>query len=208
MIKKSLFLVVLLCAQVLNVSASPSRSLLILGDSLSAAYGMRQEQGWVSILNQRFNNNNSPYHIINASISGETTAGGLARLPKVLENNAIDYMLIELGGNDGLRGFPTPLIKNNLLQIIQLAKQKNIEVALMEIKIPPNYGPRYNKLFTANYQQLAQEQNIPLVPFFMEDIAVNPNLMLKDGIHPNIDAQPIIADFMETQLTQLLMSKK
>lgn len=168
---------------------------------------MKQEQGWVSLLNQRFVQKNSPYHIINASISGETTAGGLARLPKILTKHSVDYLIIELGGNDGLRGFPIPLIKNNLLQIITLAKQENINIALMQIKIPPNYGPKYNKLFIENYQQLAEQHNIPLLDFFMEDIAINPALMLKDGIHPNIEAQSMIADNMEKQLNQLLLSK-
>ncbi|MGJ8693878.1 MAG: arylesterase [Thalassotalea sp.] len=207
MLKKSLFWVVLLCVNSLQVSATPSTSLVILGDSLSAAYGMKQEQGWVSLLNQRFVQKNSPYHIINASISGETTAGGLARLPKILTKHSVDYLIIELGGNDGLRGFPIPLIKNNLLQIITLAKQENINIALMQIKIPPNYGPKYNKLFIENYQQLAEQHNIPLLDFFMEDIAINPALMLKDGIHPNIEAQSMIADNMEKQLNQLLLSK-
>lgn len=186
------------------VKPEAKRSILVLGDSLSASYGMKQEQGWIHLLNQRVSELESPYHIINASISGETTAGGLARLPKILKNEKIDHLVIELGGNDGLRGFPPKLIKNNLLQIIQLAKDKNIDVALMQIKIPPNYGPKYNQLFVSVFQDLATANNIPLLTFFMEEIAIHPTLMQKDGIHPNVSAQPIIADNMAEQLNNLI----
>lgn len=186
------------------VKPEAKRSILVLGDSLSASYGMKQEQGWIHLLNQRVSELESPYHIINASISGETTAGGLARLPKILKNEKIDHLVIELGGNDGLRGFPPKLIKNNLLQIIQLAKDKNIDVALMQIKIPPNYGPKYNQLFVSVFQDLATANNIPLLTFFMEEIAIHPTLMQKDGIHPNVTAQPIIADNMAEQLNNLI----
>ena len=188
----------------LYVQAEATRSIVVLGDSLSAGYGMKQEQGWIHLLNQRVSELESPYHIINASISGETTAGGLARLPKILEKEKIDHLVIELGGNDGLRGFPPKLIKNNLLQIIQLAKDKNIDIALMQIKIPPNYGPKYNQLFVKVFQDLATANNIPLLTFFMEDIAINPTLMQKDGIHPNVTAQPLIADNMAEQLNNLI----
>lgn len=191
--------------------ADGKKSLLILGDSLSAAYGMTQEQGWVHLLNQRAENfsaeKEAPYHIINASISGEVTAGGLARLPKILATNTFDYLIIELGGNDGLRGFPPQTIKNNLLHIIKLAKEKNINIALMEIKIPPNYGAKYNQLFTDVFKQVAEETEVHLLTFFMEEIAIKPELMQKDGIHPNVAAQNIIANNMAKQIELLIQSE-
>ena len=179
-------------------------SILILGDSLSASFGMKENQGWVYQLNQVLQQQKSPYTLINASISGETTAGGLNRLPRILANKKTDYLLVELGGNDGLRGFPPSLIKNNLLQIIQLAQQKGIKVLLMDIKIPPNYGTRYNKLFNQTFTNVANISDISLLPFFMESIAIQPELMQTDGIHPNIKAQPLIVTFMKQQLDSLI----
>lgn len=179
-------------------------SILILGDSLSASYGMKENQGWVYQLNQALKQHKSPYTLINASISGETTAGALTRLPRILANKKTDYLLVELGGNDGLRGFPPSLIKNNLLQIIQLAQQKGIKVLLMDIKIPPNYGTRYNKLFNQTFTNVANISDISLLPFFMESIAIQPELMQTDGIHPNIKAQPLIVTFMKQQLDSLI----
>lgn len=186
-----------------NHTSKPS-SILILGDSLSASFGMKQNQGWVHQLNQVLEQQNAAYTLQNASISGETTGGGLTRLPRILAEQPIDYLLIELGGNDGLRGFPPKLIKNNLLQIISLAQQKGIKVLLMDIKIPPNYGARYNKLFNQVFAQVAQQSNITLLPFFMESIAIKPELMQADGIHPNITAQPIIVEFMKQQLSTIV----
>lgn len=165
---------------------------------------MKQTQGWVSLLNQELQQENASYTLINASISGETTSGGLTRLPMILAEQNYDYLLIELGGNDGLRGFPPSMIENNLLQIISLAQQKGIKVLLMEIKIPPNYGARYNKLFNELYTEVAKQSEIPLFPFFMEPIAVKPELMQNDGIHPNINAQGIIVKFMKAQFNTLI----
>ncbi|WP_440876833.1 arylesterase [Thalassotalea sp. PLHSN55] len=201
--KNSLFSLFLL----LYFSAlSPSwaaNSILLLGDSVSASYNMKPEQGWVSLLNNQLAEQNANYFIHNASISGETTTGGLARLPNILANETIDYLLIELGGNDGLRGYSPKLIKNNLLQMIKLAQDKNIPVALMQIKITPNYGPRYNQMFEQVFVDVANEAAVPLLPFFVEQVATNSTLMLPDGIHPNAKAQPIIAEFMDKQLQQL-----
>lgn len=180
-------------------------SILLLGDSLSASFGMKENQGWVYQLNQMLHQQKSPYTLINASVSGETTAGGLTRLPRILAKQNIDYLLVELGGNDGLRGFPPSLIKNNLLQIIQLAQQKSIKVLLMDIKIPPNYGTRYNNLFNQTFTNAANISDISLLPFFMESIAIKPELMQLDGIHPNIKAQPLIVTFMKQQLDSLIL---
>lgn len=195
-------MVSLLLSQSFSVLAN-SR-ILLLGDSLSASYGMKQDEGWVYLLNQQLKTNNAGYQIINASISGETTAGGLSRLPGILSKESVDYLLIELGGNDGLRGFPPKLIKNNLLQIIDLAKQKNIKVFLMNVRIPPNYGPRYNKMFGQVFTDVSAKAEVELLPFFLNTIAIHPELMQNDGIHPNIEAQPKIVEVMAKQLATII----
>ena len=176
--------------------------LLILGDSLSAAYGMQQHQGWPALLQKK-----TEWQLINASISGETTSGGLARLPALLTEHQPDVVLIELGGNDGLRGFSVELIQANLNKAIALVKQHNAQPLLMQIRIPPNYGPRYVRQFTAVYPQLADKHDIILWPFFMDGIAINSDLMMADGIHPNVAAQPIISDFMADLLKDLEIKK-
>ena len=181
-----------------------TQTLLLLGDSVSASYRMAENQGWVHLLNNNLKQKNSPYTIINASISGETTSGGLSRLPDLLKRDPIDYLLIELGGNDGLRGFSPNIIKNNLLKMITLAQEKKIKVLLMKIRITPNYGQRYNQMFEQVFIDVALEKNIPLIPFFMEKVIIMPELMQLDGIHPNITAQPRIADIVEKQLEQLI----
>tara|TARA_R110001583_G_scaffold55981_6_gene169670 strand:+ start:88 stop:645 length:558 start_codon:yes stop_codon:yes gene_type:complete len=175
-------------------------TILILGDSLSAGYGMSEEQGWVQLLR-----NEMPQHqIINGSVSGETTAGGLRRLPGLLTSSQPDLVVIELGGNDGLRGFPPSKLKSNLTQIITLSQQHGANVLLTEIMVPPNYGPRYAKSFTQIYHQLADEYSIKLIPFFMQDIAPDKSLMQRDGIHPNEQAQATITQWMLPWITQVL----
>jgi len=216
MIKKSFFRLSILIITSIGLFISYSsqanenhtvepRSILLLGDSLSASFGMKENQGWVYQLNQMLKQEKSPYTLINASISGETTSGGLTRLPRILAQQNIDFLLIELGGNDGLRGLSPSLIKHNLLQIIELAQQKNITVLLMDIKIPPNYGARYNKLFSQTFTTVAKLSDISLLPFFMESIAIKPELMQSDGIHPTVKAQPLIVTFMKQQLDALLI---
>lgn len=179
-----------------------AQKLLILGDSLSAGYQMQQQQSWVALLNKQLQQQQSEWQLINASISGETTAGALARLPELLRQHQPDTVLIELGGNDGLRGFSIDLLKKNLSDIITLVKQHNASAILMQIRIPPNYGPRYEKQFAGAYPALAEQHKIRLLPFFMEEIATKPELMLPDGIHPNKDAQPIIRDIIMKQLIE------
>ena len=175
-----------------------AQKLLILGDSLSAAYGLQEHQGWPALLAA-----DSPIELVNGSISGETTGGGLARLPALLKQHQPTWVLIELGGNDGLRGFDPQLIANNLQQMINLVKQHNAEPLLMQIRIPPNYGPRYGRQFSDLYPQLAKKHQITLWPFFMDDIAINNELMLPDGIHPNSQAQPLISEFVGKLLAAL-----
>ena len=168
---------------------------------------MKPSQGWVHLLNQALTQQKQPYTIINASVSGETTSGGLSRLAGILANEKVDHLLIELGGNDGLRGYSPKLIKNNLLQMIKLAQDKNIKVSMIKIKITPNYGPRYNKMFEQVFEDVAKERNITLLPFFMEAVATKKALMQADGIHPNAKAQPIIADYVGQQLAKLMTTE-
>jgi len=158
-------------------NAFATDTILLLGDSISAGYGMEQHEGWVTLLNTHLVEKKSSYTILNASISGETTSGGLSRLPALIAQNQVDYLLIELGGNDGLRGYSPKLIKNNLLQIIALAKKNSIKVFLMHINITPNYGPRYNQMFNQIYVDVAKIEDIPLLPFFMQEIALKKELM-------------------------------
>ncbi|WP_418346670.1 arylesterase [Shewanella psychrophila] len=179
----------------IQVSAAP---ILILGDSLSASYGIDEDKGWVNLLSAKL-----PEHeIINGSVSGETTAGGLRRLPALLESGKPKLVLIELGGNDGLRGFTPQQLKENLTKIIMLSKETHAHVLLSEVMVPPNYGPRYARMFADVYNQLAEEHEITLMPFFMKDIAIYPELMQRDGIHPNAQAQEQIAEFVQPWVTK------
>lgn len=185
-------------------SSFAATRVLILGDSISASYGMKQNEGWVTLLQNRFNSEKKDIELLNASISGETTGGGLARIDTILERQKPDIVLIELGGNDGLRGFPVKKTKQNLLQMIEKSQAKSQLTALMQIRVPPNLGPRYSKMFTSIYPKLASQYNIPLVPFFMDIISVNPELIQPDGLHPTKSAQPIIRDFMYTEIVKLV----
>ncbi len=149
-----------------------------------------------------------PQHeIINGSVSGETTAGGLRRLPSLLESASPSIILVELGGNDGLRGFSPIQLKENLTKIINLSKQHDSQVLLSEVMVPPNYGTRYATMFENVYKDLAKEHQITLVPFFMKDIAIHPKLMQRDGIHPNTEAQPKITQFMLPWINEALTVK-
>lgn len=178
---------------------------LILGDSLSAAYGLKQEQGWVTLLQNAWQDKG--IELINAAISGETSDGALARLPRLLQQHQPDQILIEIGGNDGLRGYPIDKMRSNIGNIIKLAKEQKVKVLLQQIRIPANYGRRYTDLFTDSYALLAAQYDVPLIPFFMDDIALNSELMQNDGIHPNLKAQPLIAASMQKQLELLILSQ-
>lgn len=179
---------------------------LILGDSLSAAYGLRQEQGWVSLLQNAWQEQG--INVVNAAISGETTDGGLARLPRLLEQHKPTHLYIELGGNDGLQGHPVKKMKNNIQGMINLAKQNEIKVVLQQMQIPTNYGRRYNQMFTGMFDSLSVENDVPLVPFFLQEIALDKSLMQRDGIHPALEAQPMIVEFMVENLRPLLLETK
>ncbi len=183
------------------------KTLLILGDSLSAGYGLQVEQSWAHLLAQDWKQEFPNRKIVNASISGDTTSGGLNRLNKLLEQHQPDWVLIELGGNDGLRGFQLPVIKQNLIQLVQLTQQNGAEPILAEIKIPPNYGQRYVSLFIQQYHEIAEEFKLDLIPFFIESVATEPELMQNDGIHPNAKAQPQIKDYMKSQLDKAITAE-
>ena len=184
--------------------AATDSSILVLGDSLSAAYGIRLEQGWVSLLGARLKQEGYGHRVVNASSSGETTGGALARLPRALERHRPAVVVIELGGNDGLRGLPIAEVRENLDQLIRLSRRSGAQVLLVGMRIPPNYGPTYTSEFHALYGELAQAHGIPLVPFFLEGIALDDSLMQEDGIHPNAAAQPRLLAQIWPRLEPLL----
>tara|TARA_Y100001936_G_scaffold161111_1_gene157428 strand:+ start:1326 stop:2024 length:699 start_codon:yes stop_codon:yes gene_type:complete len=187
---------------------SENAVLLILGDSLSAAYGLQQHEGWVSLLQNMWQDDNIPIDIVNAAVSGETTDGGLARFPRLLEQHNPTHVLIELGGNDGLQGHNIGKIRDNLDSLVSVAKESNAVVFLQEMQIPSNYGKRYTQMFTQNFNKVAEAQDVQKIPFFLEEIALNKDLMQNDGIHPNAEAQPLIANFMDRHLRSLILSAR
>ena len=170
-----------------DTPAKKPTTLLVWGDSLSAAYGIPLEKGWVALLQTQLGKD---YNIINGSISGETSSGGLTRLPDALKANQPAYVLLELGANDGLRGIALDTLRSNLEQMIKLAQAANAKVVLIGIKLPPNYGVTFTDKFEATYNDLAKQYNLPLVPFLLEGIADNWDLMQADGLHPTAEAQP------------------
>lgn len=177
---------------------------LVVGDSLSAGYGLTISENWPNQLRQRLAAAGHPHDVVNASISGDTTSGGLARLPAALERHSPSVVIIGLGGNDGLRGIPVSEIRRNLSQMIQLCESAGARVVLAGVHIPPNYGPRYTQSFHAIYQELAQEYDTGLIPFILEGIALDVELMQDDGIHPNAAAQPVIVANVWPALEPLL----
>ena len=179
-------------------------NLLIYGDSISAGYGMDTDKQWSEELQKILIKEKIGLTIINKSLSGETTGGGLSRLKKIIDNSKPSHILIELGGNDALRGYPPAKIKNNIEEMINLSIKKGVKVLLMQIRILPNYGRRYQTSFESLYKEVSEENNIPLIPFMLNDIALNKELMLDDGIHPNATAQPLIAEFLYTNLLPLM----
>ncbi|MGL4269933.1 MAG: arylesterase [Plesiomonas sp.] len=194
----------ILFALCLWVSSIQAQTLLVLGDSLSAGYQMQAEQSWPALLNQQWQTAGADHTLINASISGETTQGALERLPTLLAEHKPDWLLIELGGNDGLRGFSPSIVRDNLTQIIKLAKAQQAHVVLTQIQLPRNYGARYLRQFEQIFPDLATAYDLPLLPFFMEDIASKPELMMSDGIHPTAVAQPLIRDKVAAFIEPLL----
>lgn len=191
-VKKSVVSLAFLSCAVFSNPVS-AKTILILGDSISAGYGIEVQQGWVAKLQQRLDQQAPKQHqVINASVSGETTSGGLARLPRLLNTHKPDIVVIELGGNDGLRGQPPHLIQQNLTRLVELSKKANAQPLLFGMKIPPNYGTAYTTAFSNTFSNVAKAQSVKLLPFFLESVAGHPQLMQQDLIHPTADAQEIL----------------
>ena len=194
---------------VLIVASASARAeapvILVFGDSISAGYGLeRVDQGWVELLKTRLKTQGYGYQVVNASVSGETTAGGLARLPRALELHHPSIVILELGGNDGLRALPIPQFRANLTQMVTLASAAGAKVLLLGMRMPPNYGPQYTEQFAMVFSDLARDKKIPAVPFLLNNIALTPSLMQGDDIHPNSLGQPILLDNVWPALQPLL----
>jgi acyl-CoA thioesterase-1 len=174
--------------------AATAPTVLVFGDSLSAGYGIDVDQSWPALLQSRLESQGYEHRVINASISGETTEGGVTRIARALENFSPELVILELGGNDGLRGFPPDRMKANLQTIIETTKASGAAVIMLGIRIPTNYGPRYTGAFENVYRELADQLSVLWIEFFMEGIALNEELMQEDGIHPNASAQSILLD--------------
>jgi acyl-CoA thioesterase-1 len=168
------------------------QKILVLGDSISAAYGMSLEQGWVAQLAQVLQKEKPDYAVINASISGDTTAGGLRRLPALLTEHSPTVVILELGANDGLRGYPLQTVRQNLTALVTMAQQAGAKVILLPMEIPPNYGARYTSGFRETFKQVADNTASALAPFLLDGVATNPKLMQDDGLHPSVAAQPLL----------------
>jgi acyl-CoA thioesterase-1 len=207
----------LLLAVLLPISALPATPaaaapsgpvILVLGDSLSAGYGLSVNQGWVSLLQARLRNQGYGHRVVNASVSGETTTGALARLPRALELHRPMLVIVELGGNDGLRGLPVAQLRNNLDRIVQTCLAAGARVIVTGIRIPSNYGPDYTEKFHAVYAEVAKARRTSLVPFFMAGVANDDSLFQPDGIHPNASAQPRLLENVWPVLMPLLGPKR
>jgi len=190
--RKLLSLLVLLMA--INAQANDSPTVLIFGDSLSAGFGIDVDQSWAALLQQRLEEQGYEHRVVNASISGETTEGGAARIDSAIGTFSPDLIILELGGNDGLRGFPPARIKDNLETIARRARDSGAGVVLLGIRIPTNYGARYTQAFEAVYPEVATEIGVKWIEFFMDGVALNDDLLQEDRIHPNAEAQPILLD--------------
>ncbi|HNV88132.1 MAG TPA: arylesterase [Methylotenera sp.] len=187
-----------------NAKQTSPQTIVVFGDSLSAAYGIPQDDGWVALLQQRLNAQKLNYQVVNASISGETTSGGLSRFANMLKLQKPNFVLIELGGNDGLRGLNASETHNNLETMIQQAKKSKAKVLLIGMKIPPNYGLKYSRQFSENYRTLAKKHGAALVPFLLEGVAGNPDLIQADGLHPTAAAQAKILENVWPELNKIL----
>ncbi|GGO87825.1 arylesterase [Marinobacterium nitratireducens] len=199
-----MFRLVCMLFLLLTPAIGSAQSVLVLGDSLSAAYGMPASQGWVALLQQRLDQSLPGTEVVNASISGETTQGGLTRLPDLLERHRPALVLVELGANDGLRGTPLPAIRQNLEQLISRSQSTGAQVLMIGMHLPPNYGPRYSQGFYALFAEVSESYGVPRVPFLLEGVALEPELMQDDGLHPNAAAQPRLLENVWPHLEPLL----
>ncbi len=187
-----------------SIANATQQKILLIGDSLSAGYGLEQAQAWVDLLQNKYDEQHANITIINTAISGQTTDNALLKVDQWLKVHQPSHVLIELGGNDGIRGFPVKLLQKHLTELVHKSQQAGAKVALMEIQIPPNLGNRYRNMFIKSYQSVAKNTGAYLMPYFMLEVAVNPELMLKDNLHPNAKAQPIIRDFMYREINTWL----
>lgn len=186
-----------------NSGEEPAK-VLVFGDSLSAAYGMSDGESWVGLLEARLGERNHPWHVANASISGETTAGGRERLPEVLERENPDLVILALGGNDGLRGLSPRAMRENLEAMLEAIDAKGAQTLLLGIRIPPNYGPRYSQRFEAVFADLARERALVFEPFFLHEVAFRDGMIMDDGIHPTPDAQPYMLEAVWPHLEPMI----
>jgi acyl-CoA thioesterase-1 len=199
-------LAALLALTVLYVPAgwSAGPTIVVVGDSLSSGYGLAADQSWVATLEDRLHSEGYGYDVVNASIAGDTSAGGLARLPRLLDAHSPEVVVLELGGNDGLRGQPIDTLRANLSRMIELSKQHGARVVLAGMQIPPNYGPAYTRALAAVYPDLAAKFDVPLVDFLLDGVALHPDLMQADSIHPNAAGQKIVFENVWRVLSQVL----
>jgi acyl-CoA thioesterase-1 len=186
---------------------SAPKTVLVVGDSLSAEYGLTRGAGWVALLEQKLKASKIDANIVNASISGETTSGGRARLPALLNQHKPQLVVIELGANDGLRGLPVPAAESNLRQMITMSQQKGAKVMLVGMRMPPNYGRAYTERFFGMFNTLSKEYKAPLVPFMLEGVADKPALFQADRLHPNAQAHPIILNNIWPTFSTLIASR-
>lgn len=191
-------------ALLLITQQAAAQTLLVVGDSISAGLGLDTSQGWVNLLDKRLKEQGFDYRVVNASISGDTTAGGLARLPALLSEQKPALVVIELGGNDGLRGMAPAQLQQNLNAMVQQSRQAGAKVVLLGMRLPPNYGQRYTDAFAQVFQSVANEQKIALVPFFLDGVGGVQHMMQADGIHPAVAAQPRLLDNVWPTLKPLL----
>ena len=204
MIRSFLIVILLVSSQLLQASTNSHGTILILGDSISSAYGLTEKSGWVSLLDIKVTQEKKPYQVINASISGDTSINGLNRLEGLLDKYRPEIVVIELGGNDGLRGLSLKVMKLNFQKMIELCNKYNARVLLAGMKIPPNYGKRYTQAFYQVYSDVAKSNNIQLIPFILDGVGGVPELMQDDGIHPNEPAQAIILNTVWKKLKPML----
>ena len=186
------------------MAATQNSTILVFGDSLSAGYGMRADQGWATLLRQRLSTQGYGQRVVNASVSGETTIGGMNRLVRALDLHKPDVVILELGANDGLRGLPLTTVADNLSAMIQIIKQRKARVLLLGLQLPPNYGPQYTRGFRDMFTDLAKRHDIALVPFMLDKVALNERYMQADGLHPNVQGQPLLLDTIWPYLMPLL----
>jgi acyl-CoA thioesterase-1 len=207
LICRNLAALVLLTVACLPAAHGAGQTIVVIGDSLSSGYGIAAEQSWVAMLEDRLQSEGYGYQVVNASIAGDTTAGGLARLPRLLNLHMPELVVIELGGNDGLRGQPVATLRANLTKMIELSEQAGAEVVLAGIQIPPNYGQAYTQALAAVYPELAAQHGAVLIEFLLEDVALNRDLMQPDGIHPNAAGQELVFANVWRVLGPLLMAR-